>query len=150
MKIVKMLNKPKNIYFCLVAMLTLVLSLANISFSYVEKTNPEGKLILSEVDNRIDCLEYRNCEISLLPNQTIVTPVYVMSNNNFEADFILYTNDLISVKSLDEIVRTIKPRSVLKYNLEITNEEEIEKVIKLNIKSGYKDSNIEVEGTIIK
>lgn len=150
-KFIEFIKKPKNIYFSIVAMLTLVTGLASISFSYVDETNTAGVLKLSEVDNRIDCGNIDNCIVFLNPHETIDVPVYVISNNDYDSAFVLYSKsdkDALFMSSY-RIDEQILSKSMIKYNLKASNFSDEEATLELKIKSAKNINDITVDGDLI-
>lgn len=148
-KIAEYLKKPRNIYFYLVIMATIVTGLMSVTFSYYmeESANNTKIVTLSKVDNRIQGDMLVDGKITVPENQTINTDLYVMSNNNFYSSYKLYyqSDNNVSVHSLNNIEGNIGPYDVQKVTLTLTNNESIPVSIPIGIENGYIDKEIIVK-----
>lgn len=148
-KIISFVSRPRNIYMSLVVMLTLVTALASISFSFYVLESSDKELRVSEVDNRISCDMCQDNEITVLAQQTIEVPIYVVSNNDFVSDYELYyitSSDHVDVVSYDGYDKTIRPKGIYLINLTIENYDTDDVLVKLGIESGYEGKEITVPG----
>lgn len=148
-KLAEFLKKPRNIYFSIIAMLTVVTGLVSISFSYYIDDSTNSNIIeVSKVDNRIQSDELIQGYITIPAQETKEIIVYIMSNNDFESKFKLYykTDDNVEVLSESEIDDQISSHDVLEYKLIISNYDEEESEVFIGIANGYIGKTIELEG----
>ena len=146
-------TRPRNIYFSLILMITLVTGLFSISFSYyIDESNTNGLLKLKKVDNRIQSDDLVDGYLSLAPHETKNITLYVMSNNSFESKYALYykTDEDVKVISGEEIDDTISSKEVKKYELLVSNFEDTEAKVYIGIENGQIDDEIEVDGSIVE
>ena len=82
------IKKPRNVYFSIVAMLTIVAGLASISFSYyIDESSTEGILKYNAIDNRLQSPDLVDGNVALAPHETKEIELYVMSNNSFMSQY---------------------------------------------------------------
>lgn len=146
-------KKPRNIYFSIILMLTLVTGLASISFSYyIDESSTDGVLKYGEVDNRIQSEDIVDGMIVLAPHETKDIGLCVMSNNNFESNFKLYykTDDNAKVLSNDHIKSTITAKEVQYYSLAISNFSDTPASLVLDIASSDLNSDVTFLGTEVE
>lgn len=152
-KIVSFFKRPRNIYFSMIMMLTLVTGLVSISFSYyIDESSTNGLLKLTKVDNRLQSDELVDGYISLAPHETKEIKVYVMSNNDFESKYALYYKTdsnakVISSVNLDE---SIGSKEVQEYELFVANFDDKDATVFLGIENGKIDADIEVDGNLVE
>lgn len=148
MKLFKFFKRPRNLYFSIIVMLTVVAGLASISFSYYvgESTN-ETKLALSIVDNEIQSDALTDYKLTILPNETLTFNMFLISNNNFESIYKLFykASDKVEVK-VDRIYPSLEAHSVNIVKITVKNYSNNEETVEIGIKSGYLNTNIEIEG----
>ena len=152
-KIKSFINRPRNIYFSIVLMLTLVSGLFSISFSYyIDESNTEGLLKVKSVDNRIQCDDLVDGYVTLAPHETKEINLYVMSNNNSLSKFALYykTEDDAKVLSNVSIDETIDAKEVQQYELLVSNFESNPASIYIGILNGKIGDDLEVDGNLIE
>ncbi len=139
MKFIKeFIKKPRNVYFSIILMLTLVTGLVSISFSYyIDESSTEGTLKFDVIDNRIQSPDLVDKNVSLAPHETKEIDVYVMSNNNFDTDFFLIykTENDVKVYSDKEISKTITAKEVQNYHLIISNYSDVAASLELDLVS---------------
>lgn len=148
-KFIRFIRRPRNLYFCIIAMLTVVVGLLGVSFSYyVDDSNPETELQLPAVDTRIQSDGIIGGEVAVDAFETVDIDVYVMSNNDFETKFQLYykASGNGSVLSEEPIRETIGDHDVYKYTLSFANFSEEPVIFKLDVASGYVDSELNYDG----
>lgn len=148
-KLAEFLKKPRNIYFSIIAMLTVVTGLVSISFSYYIDDSTNSNIIeVSKVDNRIQSDELIQGYITIPAQETKEITVYIMSNNDFDSKFKLYykTDDNVEVLSESEMDDQISSHDVLEYKLIISNYDEKESEVFIGIANGYIGKTIELEG----
>lgn len=146
-------NKPRNLYYCGVALLTIVTGLVSISFSYyIDESGNSKYLSLSVVDNQIQSDYLTNNTITVEGNESITFNLYVMSNNNFESIYKLFykANDGDIKVTVDRVYSSIDAHAVHLLSVTIDNYTNVEQKIELGIVSGYKDTELKVEGKEIK
>lgn len=152
-KIRKIINKPRNIYYCLIAMLTVVVGLVSISFSYYisESGNNVRSLSLSVVDNQIKCDSLKNGVLKVAPNETVTFSLYVMSNNNFESSFkLFYKADTDNLKVYAEKLKdSIGAYDIQSVDITVINYTNEEQSIEFGIANGYLNTEIETDGIVI-
>lgn len=148
MKLFKFFKRPRNLYFSIIVMLTVVAGLASVSFSYYvgESTN-ETKLALSIVDNEIQSDALTDNKLTILPNETLTFNMFLISNNNFESIYKLFykANDKVEVK-VDRIYPSLEAHSVNIVKITVKNYSNNEETVEIGIKSGYLNTNIDIEG----
>lgn len=154
MKSVKtFIKKPRNVYFSIILMLTLVTGLVSISFSYyIDESSTEGLLKFSDVDNRIQSEDIVDGVVALAPHETKEITLYVMSNNNFESNFKLYykTDDNAKVLSSGVIKDTIDAKEVQSYELSISNFGDTPASLVVDIASSDINSEVKFDGTEVE
>lgn len=153
-KIKSFFNKPRNVYFSLILMLTVVTGLVSITFSYyVDESPNKTKLVsLSVVDNKIQSDSLKDGKITIPANSTIDLTLYVMSNNNFDSKYNLFYNtssDKTKVYSIDEIDEEIGAHDVQEVNLTVENYDKRNVEVSIDIASGYIGKDIEISGNKI-
>lgn len=152
-KILDFLKKPRNVYFSIVVMLTVVTGLVSISFSYyVDESTNRGIIKYSTIDNRIQSDDLQNGYITLSGHETKMIKVYVMSNNNYQSKFKLYykTDGNAQVSSEIALDETINSKEVYSYELYVSNFEEKENKVYIGISSAYMDEDIKIDGKEIE
>lgn len=155
MKFIKeFIKKPRNIYFGIILMLTLVTGLVSVSFSYfIDESSTEGVLKFAEIDNRIQSPDLVDKNVSLAPHETKEIDIYVMSNNNFDTDFSLIykTNDDVKVYSDRKLSTTLTAKEVQNYHLVISNYGDSAANLELDIVSFNKGEMQEsIDGNIVE
>ncbi len=146
-------NKPRNLYYCGIALLTIVTGLVSISFSYyIEETGNGNFLSLSVVDNQIQSDNLINNTLTVGGNESVTFNLYVMSNNNFESIYKLFYNaNKVNIKvTVDKVYPSINAHDVQMLTVRVDNYTSINQKIEFGIVSGYKDTELKVEGTEIK
>lgn len=143
------MKKPRNIYFSIILMLTLVTGLVSISFSYYVNESNDNKnvLKLSKVDNRVQSDYLQDGIISIKGNEILSFKVYVISNNNFESIYKLFyktKNKDIKVYK-DESKDTIGANDVHEINITIENISTKDEDVQIGIVSGYVGSELVLE-----
>ena len=102
-------KRKRNIYFSILFMLTVVMGLFSISFSYyVDESSKMGLLKINEIDNRLQSDALTNGTITVNPQETVEFSIYVI---NFSCGkyfisiftyrtccYILYSKDFITDK----------------------------------------------------
>lgn len=148
-------KRKRNIYFCLIFMLTVVMGLFSISFSYyVDESSRTGLLKINEIDNRLQSDSLTNGTITVKPQETVEFHVYVISNNNFESKYELYyqtkneTN--LEVYTVDEIKETIPSHSVYEYKIVIENYNEESVDVTFGVASSDMQSDVKSPGIVIE
>lgn len=152
-KIKSVVTKPRNIYFSIVLMLTLVTGLASISFSYyIDESNTEGLFKLKEIDNRIQSDDLIDGKVSLAPHETKTITVNVMSNNNTKTKFALYykTEDDVKVFSEEKIASTIDKKELQEYVLLVSNFSSSPASVYIDIESGQLSDELVVDGKLVQ
>lgn len=152
-KIKSVVTKPRNIYFSIVLMLTLVTGLASISFSYyIDESNTDGLLKLKEIDNRIQSDDLVDGKVSLAPHETKTININVMSNNNTETKFALYykTEDDVKVFSEVEINSTIDKKELQEYVLLVSNFSGDPASVYIDIESGELTDELVIDGKMVE
>lgn len=152
-KILDFLKKPRNVYFSIVVMLTVVTGLVSISFSYyVDESTNRGIIKYSTIDNRIQSDDLQDGYITLSGHETKMIKVYVMSNNNYQSKFKLYYKTDGNAQVSSEIVldETINSKEVYSYELYVSNFEDKENKVYIGISSAYMDEDIKIDGKEIE
>lgn len=154
MKFIKsFVKKPRNVYFSIIAMMTVVSCLASISFSYyIDESSTEGMLKFDTIDNRIQSPDLVDGNIALAPHETKEINLYVMSNNDMESKYKLIYNTDKNVKiytntSIDE---TIDAKEVKNYTLTVSNFEDEPVTFELKILSSSMSADIPFNGNEIE
>lgn len=143
------LKRPRNVYFSIVVMLTVVTGLVSISFSYyVDESTNSGLIKYAMIDNRIQSDELLDGYITVGAHETKTIQVYVMSNNNFESKFKIYykSDGNTQVSSEVAIDETIKSNEVYSYTLYVSNFEDKENQVYIGISSAYMDADVTYDG----
>lgn len=146
-------NKPRNLYYCGVALLTIVTGLISISFSYyIDESGYSKYLSLSVVDNQIQSDYLTNNTLTIGGNETMTFNLYVMSNNNFESIYkLFYKANKVNLKvTVDKVYSSIDAHDVQMLSITVDNYTSIDQKIEFGIVSGYKDTELIVEGIEIK
>lgn len=146
-------SKPRNLYYCGVALLTIVTGLISISFSYyIDETGNSKYLSLSVVDNQIQSDYLTNNTITVGKNETISFHLYVISNNNFESIYKLYykANKVDLNVTVDKVYSSIDAHDVQILTITVANYTSAEQRVEFGIVSGYTNTELTVEGTEIK
>lgn len=152
-KILDFLKNPRNVYFSIVVMLTVVTGLVSISFSYyVDESTNRGIIKYSTIDNRIQSDDLQDGYITLSGHETKMIKVYVMSNNNYQSKFKLYYKTDGNAQVSSEIVldETINSKEVYSYELYVSNFEDKENKVYIGISSAYMDEDIKIDGKEIE
>ncbi len=152
-KVLDFLKRPRNVYFSIVVMLTLVTGLVSISFSYyVDESTNSGVIKYSTVDNRLQSDDLQDGYITLGKKESKTIKVYVMSNNNYESKFKLYykADGNAQVSSEVKLDETIGSKEVYSYELYVSNLEDQENKIYIGINSSYMDEEVQVDGKKIE
>lgn len=147
------LKRPRNVYFSIVAMLTVVTGLVSISFSYyVDESTNSGLIKFSSIDNRIQSDDLVDGYITLSGHETKTITVYVMSNNNFESKFKLYykTDGNAQVSSDVVLDETIESKEVYAYDLYVSNFDDKENKVYIGISNAYLDDSVQFDGKEIE
>lgn len=154
MKFIKsFVKKPRNVYFSIIAMMTVVSCLASISFSYyIDESSTEGMLKFDNIDNRIQSPDLVDGNLALAPHETKEINLYVMSNNDMESKYKLIYNTDKNVKiytntSIDE---TIDAKEVKNYTLTVSNFEDEPVTFELKILSSSMSADIPFNGNEIE
>lgn len=154
MKFIKsFVKKPRNVYFSIIAMMTVVSCLASISFSYyIDESSTEGMLKFDTIDNRIQSPDLVDGNLALAPHETKEINLYVMSNNDMESKYKLIYNTDKNVKiytntSIDE---TIDAKEVKNYTLTVSNFEDEPVTFELKILSSSMSADIPFNGNEIE
>lgn len=154
MKFIKsFVKKPRNVYFSIIAMMTVVSCLASISFSYyIDESSTEGMLKFDTIDNRIQSPDLVDGNLALAPHETKEINLYVMSNNDMESKYKLIYNTDKNVKiytntSIDE---TIDAKEVKNYALTVSNFEDEPVTFELKILSSSMSADIPFNGNEIE
>lgn len=152
-KLREFFNKPRNLYYCGIALLTIVTGLVSISFSYyIDETGNSKYLSLSVVDNQIQSDNLLNNTLTVGRNETMSFNLYVISNNNFESIYKLFykANDVDLRVSVDKVYSSIGAHDVQKLTVTVENYTSIDQKIEFGIANGYKDTELKVDGKEIK
>lgn len=148
-KILDFLKRPRNVYFSIIVMLTVVTGLVSISFSYyVDESTNSGIIRVSEIDNRLQSDDLIDGYLNLAAHETKTIKVYVMSNNNFESKFKLYykTDGNIQVSSETILDETIDSREVYSYELYASNFGDEENKVYIGISNAYLNEEVPIDG----
>ncbi len=152
-KLREFFNKPRNLYYCGIALLTIVTGLVSISFSYyIDETGNSKFLSLSVVDNQIQSDNLINNTLTIGGNESMTFHLYVISNNNFESIYkLFYKANKVDLKvTVDKVYPTIDAHDVQILTVKVDNYTSVDQKIEFGIVSGYKDTELKVEGTEIK
>lgn len=153
MKIVEFFKKPRNLYLSIITMLIVVFGLSSVTFSYYIEDSSDANQVMKvkTINTYIQTDDIESDEITLLPNESKIININVISENDYPNDYkLFYVGDGITVTSDKEVKNTIDTKEKLNYQLTFTNTTEEVKVVKLGIVNGYIGSTLEVEGTEIK
>lgn len=154
MKYVKaFIQKPRNMYFSIILMLTLVMGLVSVSFSYyVDESSRPGVLKNVNVDNRLQITGYAGNKISFEPHETKELEVYIMSNNDFSSVYKIYYNKGVNVYVYADtkISGVITAKEVQKYKFMITNNEEVPVEFELGLASATLNGSVDVDSNLVE
>ena len=153
MKIVEFFKKPRNLYLSIITMLIVVFGLSSVTFSYYIEDSSDANQVMKvkTINTYIQTDDIESDEITLLPNESKIININVISENDYPNDYkLFYVGEGITVTSDKEVKNTIDTKEKLNYQLTFTNTTEEVKVVKLGIVNGYIGSTLEVEGTEIK
>lgn len=146
MKFIKsFVKKPRNVYFSIIAMLTVVSGLVSISFSYfIDESSTEGVMEFKEIDNRIQSPDLVDGNIALAPHETKEIELYIMSNNNMTTKYkLVYDTDKnVKIYTDQEMDETIEAKEVKNYKLTVSNFEDTPVQFELKILSSYINTDI--------
>lgn len=150
----KFMRKPKNIYFSLLVLVTVVIGLASFSFSYYTDDTVDVKpLRLADVDTRLQCDQAKGGYVTVGAQETIEYTVYVQSNNAFDSQYKLYyeteAND-VEVYTSKETIGNIEAYNILAYKITVANFETNPVKVKLGVAGGYTEADIDVPGKLIE
>ena len=148
-KVKSFIAKPRNIYFSLMLLVTLVAGLFSISFSYyIDESSTEGLLKVKNIDNRIQSDDLVDGVVSLAPHETKTINLYVMSNNNRETKYKIYykTDKNAKVLSDVELDETINANEVHQYTLMVSNLEDDPADVFIDIANAELDGEISFDG----
>ena len=148
-------KRKRNIYFSILFMLTVVMGLFSISFSYyVDESSKMGLLKINEIDNRLQSDALTNGTITVNPQETVEFSIYVISNNNYETkDEIEYqTNNEsnLEVYTVNDIKETIPSHSVYEYKIVIENYNETNVDVTLGVASSIMQGEVKAPGIVIE
>lgn len=152
MKLLSKMSRPRNLYFAIVVMLTVVAGLVSVSFSYyIDESTNNTKLALSIVDNSIQSDALVDNKVTVKKNETITFNMFLISNNNFESIYKLFykANDKVEVM-VDRIYPSLDAHAVRIVKITIKNTSNNDEEVEIGIKSGYLNTNIELEEKEIK
>ena len=140
-------KKPKNVYFSIIFMLTLVVGLMTVSFSYYidDSTNNTTLVSLAKVNNIIQSDALKDNKLVLLPGNTATFTLYVMSNNDFDSSYKLFykcKNTLVNVSTTSEIRHEIPIKAVHKYDIKVVNNATTIQEIEFGIVNGYQNKDL--------
>lgn len=136
-------------------MLTLVMGLISISFSYyVDESSHTGLIKFNDIDNRIQSDALNNGVITVGAQEMVSFSVYVISNNNFESKYELFyqtkdSNDL-EVYMTDSINESIPSHSVYEHKIVIENYKTESVDVTIGVASSYLDKEINLPGDKIE
>lgn len=147
-------KRKRNLYFSIIFMLTLVMGLFSVSFSYyVDETSRSGLVRLNEVDNIIQSDSLKNGVITVGPQETIEFHIYVISNNNYDSKFKLFYQTKnerdIKVYTKEDIKEVIPSHSVYEYTIVIENYSGVQEDVTIGIASSTMDSSVNAPGKVI-
>lgn len=146
-------NKPRNLYYCGIALLTIVTGLVSISFSYyIDETGNGSFLSLSVVDNQIQSDNLINNTLTVGGNESVTFNLYVVSNNNFESIYkLFYKANKVNLKVVaDKVYSSINSHDVQMITITVENYTSVDQKVEFGIVNGYKDTELKIEGTEIK
>ena len=153
MKIIEFFKKPRNLYLSIVTMLIVVFGLSSITFSYYIEDSSDSNQVMKvkTINTVIQTDDLESDEITLLPGETKVIKIKVISNNDYPNDYKLYyVGEDVAVTSDKEIKNTIDTKESLDYELTFINNKEEVNIVKLGIANGYLGATIEITGNEIK
>ena len=153
MKIIEFFKKPRNLYLSIVAMLIVVFGLSSITFSYYIEDSSDSSQVMKvkTINTVIQTDDLESDELTLLPGETKVIKIKVISSNDYPNDFkVYYVGDGVTVTSDKQIQTTIDTNETLEYELTLTNNKEEVNIVKLGIANGYIGAEIEINGNEIK
>lgn len=149
------LKRKRNMYFSIIVMLTLVMGLVSISFSYyVDESSRTGLVRFNDVDNRIQSDALNNGVIIVGAQESVNFKVYVISNNNFDSKYELFyqTKDItdLDVYMTDSLKPSIPSHSVYEHTIVIENYKNESVDVTIGVASSYLDKEINLPGEKIK
>lgn len=148
-------KRKRNIYFSIIFMLTIVMGLFSISFSYyVDESSRTGLYKINQIDNRLQSDALTNGTITVSAQETVEFNVYVISNNNFESKYELYyqtkNEDDIKVYTVDEIKETIPSHSVYEYKIVVENYDDNSVNVTFGVASSDMAGEVKSPGVVIE
>lgn len=152
-KVLEFLKRPRNVYFSIIVMLTVVTGLVSISFSYyVDESTNNGIIRFSAIDNRLQSDDLHDGYITLAAHETKIVKVYVMSNNNFESKFKLYyqTDGDVQVSSEVLLDDTIDSKEAYSYELYVSNFDDKVNTVFIGISNAYLGDEVPIDGKEIQ
>lgn len=147
------IKKPRNVYFSIVAMLTIVAGLASISFSYyIDESSIEGILKYNAIDNRLQSPDLVDGNVALAPHETKEIELYVMSNNSFMSQYkVIYkTSQNVKVYSENMMADVIDAKEVQNYKFVISNYDDVPAQIELEVVSSEMNKDLNFEGNEVE
>lgn len=126
-------------------MLTVVVSLVSISFSYyVDESSNQTKLVtLSQVENELKSADLEEGVVTVLPNETKEIILYVISNNAFLSQCKLYYKGSDEVEIYTDVdYYQLDAYEVKQVPITIVNKGENSASITLGIENGYMNNEI--------
>lgn len=144
-KVKEFISRPRNVYFSIILMLTLISGLASISFSYyIDDSNMfTQKFSVDVVDNRLQSEYIEDGKLHLEPSETLTFDVNIISNNDFDSIYKYYyiTDNNIDIAIVKDDFK-IGAKDIKKVSIEVTNNDLEEASVTIGIVSGYPDKKI--------
>ncbi len=148
MKAVQFIKQPKHLYFSIVVMLTIVLGLVSISFSYyVDESSNQTKMVtLTSVENELRSNDLNEGKVTVLPNETKEIVLYIVSNNAFASQcklFYMSSSDIEVYTSVP--YQKVDAFEAKKVPIIIQNHGKTEEVVSIGIENGFLNQEIQVK-----
>ena len=140
-------KKPKNVYFSIIFMLTLVVGLMTVSFSYYvdDSTNNTTLVSIAKVNNFIQSDALNDNKLVLAPGNEANFTLYVMSNNDFDSSYKLFykcKNTLVSVNTNKPVKNEIEAFGFEKYEIKVINNATTIQEIEFGIVNGFPNKEL--------
>ena len=146
-KLKSFFSQTRNLYFSVVAMLTIVAALSTISFSYYVDESTYKEKEVSIINNIITSDDFVDGKVVVPAQEGIIVPIYVISNNNFDSFYELYyisDSANIEVVSKERVNRSIGSKDVHRIDLKFENYSLKEETVEIGIVSGFTSTDLVV------
>lgn len=147
-------RNKRNLYIFGMVMLTIVIGLSTVTFSYyVPESDLETTIEVSNTSLLLHSDDFVDGRVVVEPNQTKEITVTVISNSDLANSFKIgfeSNKDNVSVYSKTPMVTAINPRSAMPFTVVIENYETTAAILDFNIYSNINYDDINVVGSELK